>query len=103
MKLRAYIGWFWLLLFANAVAPKNILHAFHAHEETCHGYADKTHVTVQHEHCAFLKLQLFAFLAVNHQVDFYNNVVNHSPVVVPTSIDKCGIPSNKYLRGPPAC
>jgi hypothetical protein len=103
MKLQVCLAWFWLLVFTNAVAPKNFLHAFHAHEETCDNVTANESISSQHEHCSFLKLQLFAYVGPNNFVEFHQAVLGHYDIVVPTSGYTYNGIYYRLLRGPPVC
>jgi hypothetical protein len=100
MRMHAWLGWIWLLVFVNAVAPKSFLHAFHAHEETCHNPGSGTVVTEQHEHCEFLRLQLHAYVAPDHNVLRPAIDVSFKQLDAPVSFYGCAAPSEFYIRGP---
>lgn len=100
MRLRKCFGLFWLLVFVNAVAPKSFLHAFHAHEETCHHPGSGTVVTEQHEHCDFLRLQLHSYVATDYTVLRPAAAIFFKQLDAPVSFHGCAAPCEFYIRGP---
>lgn len=101
--MRVWLAWIWLLVFANAVAPKTFLHAFHAHEETCHDSESGHSISSQHEHCDFLRLQLFSYVETESFSVFTETVVAFNVVVAPQSVCGSELPSELHLRGPTVC
>ena len=101
--MRAWFVWLWLAVFVNAVAPKSFLHAFHAHEETCHGAADIVNLSSQHEHCDFLQLELFTYEAQIHEAVFIQSRFSYRQLTAPIAVEAFDLPSEKHLRGPPSC
>ena len=58
---RKITAWFLLVSFLFAIAPREFIHSFANHEDTCDHSYDGRQLSTQHIHCESLQLSLPAF------------------------------------------
>ncbi len=91
-----------LAAFANAVLPKSVLHALHAHDEThCeHGVVS---ISAEHTHCDFLQLQLAAYNVAEQTVVRSFRTVSHLEPMQYANAACVSALLSLPPRGPPVC
>jgi len=103
-KLRSFIALLLVAVLSLAVAPKELLHAFHEHEDTHHGSASEGPAFEEaHVHCVLLNVETPVYVSEAPPAAQEASVIDfiYSENFIPAFASRELF--HPSLRGPPAC